>query len=147
MVYKKGEMLSNMLLFATQKHAGQFDTSGQPYILHPLFVMNLLETNDEDLQCIALGHDLVEDCKVTYQELFDMGFSSRVVQGIRDLTKVPGETKEDYKAKVKSNPDAIKVKRCDLRHNSDITRLKDLTPRNIERTIFYHEFYTELKDL
>lgn len=144
---KKGEMLSCMLMFATSCHDGQFDKAGQPYILHPLKVMGLLDTDDEELQCIALGHDLVEDCGVTYQGLKDRGFSERVVEGIRCMTKVPGETKDEYKEKVKSNPDSVKVKMCDLRHNSDITRLKDLTPKNIERTIFYHQFYTELKNL
>lgn len=144
---QKGELLSRMLVFVTQKHHGQFDKSGMPYILHPLTVMNLLQTDDEELQCIALGHDLVEDCKITYQDLWDQGFTERIIEGIRSMTKVPGETKEEYKAKVKANPDAVKVKMCDLRHNSDITRLKDLTPKNIERTMFYHQFYTELKAL
>ena len=146
-MYERGEMLSNMLLFATNKHSGQFDKSGQPYILHPLRLMYMLKTEDEELQCIALGHDLVEDCDVTYVDLAKQGFSHRIIQGIRDLTKVPGETRGEYRAKVKSNPDAIKVKMCDLRHNSDITRLKGLTPADIERTIYYHEFYTELKNL
>jgi len=146
-MYERGEMLSNMILFATNKHSGQFDKSGQPYILHPLRLMYMLKTEDEELQCIALGHDLVEDCDVTYVDLAKQGFSHRIIQGIRDLTKVPGETRGEYRAKVKSNPDAIKVKMCDLRHNSDITRLKGLTPADIERTIYYHEFYTELKNL
>ena len=144
---QKGELLSRMLLFATNAHHGQFDKSGQPYILHPITVMHMLQTDDEELQCIALGHDLVEDCKVTYQDLWDQGFTERIIEGIRAMTKIPGETKDEYKTKVKSSPDAIKVKMCDLRHNSDITRLKDLTPKNIERTIFYHQFYTELKNL
>lgn len=144
---QKGELLSRMLIFATQKHHGQFDKSGMPYILHPLTVMNMLQTDDEELQCIALGHDLVEDCKVTYQDLWDQGFNERIIEGIKAMTKIAGETKDEYKAKVKSNPDAVQVKMCDLRHNSDITRLKDLTPKNIERTIFYHQFYTELKAL
>ena len=144
---QKGELLSRMLLFATNAHHGQFDKSGQPYILHPITVMHMLQTDDEELQCIALGHDLVEDCKVTYQDLWDQGFTERVIEGIKSMTKVPGETKEEYKAKVKSNPDAVQVKMCDLRHNSDITRLKDLTPKNVERTIYYHQFFTELKAL
>lgn len=143
----KGELLSRMLVFATQWHQDQFDKSGMPYILHPLTVMNMLQTEDEELQCIALGHDLVEDCKVTYQDLSDQGFTKRIIEGIKAMTKIPGETKDEYKSKVKSNPDAVKVKMCDLRHNSDITRLKDLTTKSIERTIFYHQFYTELKDL
>lgn len=38
----KGEMLSDMILLATERHAGQFDKGGRPYILHPLTVMHRL---------------------------------------------------------------------------------------------------------
>jgi (p)ppGpp synthase/HD superfamily hydrolase len=57
----KGEQLSRMLVLATNRHDGQFDKGGNPYILHPLKVMHYLKTDDEELMCIALGHDLVED--------------------------------------------------------------------------------------
>ena len=144
---KNGEMLSNMLVLATNAHAGQFDKSGSPYILHPLKVMHYLKTDDEELNCIALGHDVVEDTDVTYAKLREVGMSERVINGIRALTKVPGETLDEYKVRVKVNPDAIKVKRCDLRHNSDIRRLKGVTEKDIKRTVKYHEFYNELKDL
>ena len=68
---KKGEMLGAMLLLATNAHAGQFDKGGNPYILHPLRVMSFLKTDDEELQCIALGHDVIEDTSVTYRDLID----------------------------------------------------------------------------
>ena len=66
---KNGEMLSTMLVLATQKHFCQYDKGGKPYILHPLRVMYQLKTDDEELNCIALGHDLVEDTDVTYSML------------------------------------------------------------------------------
>lgn len=118
------KMLNDMLVLATTKHAGQYDRGGNPYILHPLTVMQYLETTDEELQCIAVAHDLVEDTDVTLDELREMGFSERVIAGIAALTKVDGESYDDYKIRVKANPDAIKVKMQDLRHNSDIRRLK-----------------------
>jgi hypothetical protein len=86
--------------------------------------MYYLKSEDEELQCIALGHDLVEDTETTYTELRELGFTERVVKGIQALTKVPGETNEEYMARIKANPDAIRVKLQDLRHNSDIRRLK-----------------------
>ena len=79
---KKGEMLDKMLLLATNAHHGQFDKGGQPYILHPLKVMHYLNTDDEELQCMAIGHDLVEDTRVTFAELHERGFSERVINGI-----------------------------------------------------------------
>jgi hypothetical protein len=37
------------------------------------------------------------------------------------------------------------VKMEDLRHNSDIRRLKGVRPKDIERMVRYHEFYLDLK--
>jgi (p)ppGpp synthase/HD superfamily hydrolase len=141
---KKGEMLAKMLVLATTKHHNQFDRGGNPYILHPLKVMHYLRSEDEELQCIALGHDLVEDTSTTYQELTHLGMTDRVVDGIRSLTKVRGETLEEYKARVFSNPDSMRVKLCDLRHNSDIRRLKGVTQKDLERVQRYHQFYLEI---
>ena len=144
-------MLSNMLIIATQRHDGQFDKGGMPYILHPLKVMHYLRSEDEELQCIALGHDLIEDTFNHISEgvgfLYSRGFSKRVILGIAAMTKVDGQTYEEYKSLVKANPDAVKVKMADLRHNSDIRRLKGVTQKDIERIEKYHRFYLELQEI
>lgn len=142
---KKGEMLSKMLVIATLAHADQFDKGGNPYILHPLRVMSYLKTTDEELQCIAIGHDTVEDTTVTYKELRDAGMSERVIAGIAALTKVPGETYEEYKEKVFANVDAMQVKMCDLRHNTDLRRLKGVTDKDLDRMAKYQRFYFEIQ--
>jgi hypothetical protein len=72
------------------------------------------------------------------------GLSLRVIEGVAALTKLPGEDYESYKNKVKQNPDAIKVKMADLRHNSDIRRLKGITQKDIDRVVKYQQFYMEL---
>lgn len=145
----RGEMLAKMLLLATNRHHGVFDKGGSPYILHPLKVMHYTKSDDEEIQCIALGHDLLEDTCTTTEELLELGFSQRVVDGIAALTKRQGESLENYKARVKANPDAIRVKMADLRHNSDIRRLKrrEVTEKDIQRTVKYQQFYLELKTL
>lgn len=142
---KKGELLNKMLVLATNRHAGQFDRGGNPYILHPLKVMYYLKSNDEELQCIALAHDLVEDTDTTYTELREMGFTDRIIEGIAALTKVPGESYDEYKVRVKANADAVKVKMADLRHNTDVRRLKGVTDRDLARMEKYHRFYMELQ--
>ena len=142
---RKGELLNKMLVLATTRHAGQFDRGGNPYILHPLKVMYYLKSNDEELQCIALAHDLVEDTDTTYSELREMGFPERVIQGIAALTKNPGESYDEYKLRVKNNPDAVKVKMADLRHNTDVRRLKGVTEKDLARMEKYHRFYMELR--
>mgnify|MGYP001591023627 CR=1 FL=1 len=140
----KGLMLSKMLSLVVEAFAGVYDKGGRPYVLHCLQVMMWLDEDDEELQCIGLGHDLLEDTSVTEARLIELGFSRRVIDGIKALTKVQGETYEEYKAKVKANRDAVKVKMKDLRHNSDIRRLKGLRAKDIERVARYHAFYVEL---
>ncbi len=141
---QKGELLGKMLVLATNRHAGQFDRGKNPYILHPLKVMHYLKTDDEELQCIALAHDLVEDTDTTFAELKAMGFTDRIIEGIRSLTKMPGESYDDYKVRVACNPDAVKVKMADLRHNTDVRRLKGVTQKDLDRMEKYHRFYIEL---
>jgi len=142
---KKGEMLDKMLVIVTNAHSGQFDRGGAPYILHPLKVMHYLKSEDEELMCMALGHDVIEDTKVTYKDLRDAGISERVIAGIRALTKVPGETYDEYKERVFTSKDAMRVKMADLRHNTDIRRLKGVTEKDIARMAKYHLFYTEIE--
>lgn len=143
----KREKLGEMIVIAANKHAGQFDKGGHPYILHVMAVMYLVESEDDEVKQIAAGHDLVEDTETTYSELRSLGFSERVIDGIRSLTKVPGETYEEYKEKVKRNRDAILVKMADLKHNSDISRLKGLRQKDFDRMAKYMAFYAELSAL
>ena len=142
---KRGELLGNMIVIATNAHAGQFDRGGNPYILHPLRVMSYLKTDDEELMCIALAHDVIEDTSVTYHDLREAGMTERIIAGIRSLTKQPGQTYEEYKAGVFANVDAMRVKMSDLRHNTDIRRLKGVTEKDIARMAKYHQFYMEIK--
>jgi (p)ppGpp synthase/HD superfamily hydrolase len=134
-----------MLVLAVTRHAGQYDKAGKPYILHVLAVMHKLRTEDEELNCIALGHDLIEDTDTTFAELKEKGFTDRIINGIRNLTKIPGETTEEYMARVMSSVDSIRVKLCDLQHNSDIRRLKGLTEKDFKRLQKYNKMYLELK--
>ncbi len=141
----KGTLLARMLVLATNAHDGQFDKGGNPYILHPLKVMHYLKSTDEELMCMALGHDIIEDTDVTYADLRDAGMTDRIIEGIRALTKVKGETYDEYKDRVFANKDAMRVKMADLRHNTDIRRLKGITDKDIARMTKYHTFYMELK--
>lgn len=141
---KKGEMLSQAILIATNAHAGQFDKGGLPYILHPLKVMHYLKSSDEELMCIAVLHDVVEDTKTTYAELIEAGMSDRVIAGLRGVTKMPGQTVQEYKDGVFANVDSMRVKLADLRHNTDIRRLKGVTEKDIQRMVKYQIFYQEI---
>jgi len=145
MTMKRGTLLNAMLVITTNAHAGQYDRGGNPYILHPLKVMHYLKTDDEELQCIALGHDVIEDTDTTYADLRAAGMTERIINGISALTKVPGETYDEYKRRVFGNVDAMRVKLCDLRHNTDIRRLKGVSERDLERMAKYQRFYLEIR--
>lgn len=141
----KGEMLAKALVIATNAHAGQFDKGGAPYILHPLKVMHYLKSTDEELQCIALLHDVIEDTDVTYIDLGVEGMGLRVIEGVMALTKQRGFSYDQYKDQVFKNMDAMRVKMADLRHNSDIRRLKGVSEKDIARVAKYMQFYTEIQ--
>lgn len=141
---KKGEMLAKMLVIVTNAHAGQFDKGGNPYVLHPLKVMHYLKSDDEELMCIALGHDVIEDTNVTFRDLRDAGMTERVIVGISGVTKMPGQTQEEYEDGVCSNVDCMRVKKADLRHNSDIRRLKGVTDKDIARIAKYMKFHARI---
>ena len=142
---KKGELLGKVLVLATNAHAGQFDRGGTPYIMHPLKVMHYLKTDDEELQCVALLHDVIEDTTMTWNDLREAGCTPRVLAAVNALTKMPGQSYDEYKEGVFANEDAMRVKTCDLRHNTDIRRLKGVTQKDIERIAKYNQFYLEIQ--
>jgi hypothetical protein len=61
------------------------------------------------------------------------------------MTKLPGQTHEEYKQQIFANKDAMRVKMADLQHNSDIRRLKGVTEKDIARMAKYHVFYLEIR--
>lgn len=143
---QKGQMIGKMIVLATNAHAGQFDKGGRPYILHPLSVMHILNSDDEELQCMAVGHDLLEDTDTTLEQLVEAGMTQRVIEGILAVTKMPGESKDTYKAKVMASQDAMRVKKADLKHNSDFSRLKGVKEKDFARMATYMLFYQEIED-
>jgi len=132
--------LAEMYSLVAMRFHRHLDKSGRPYVEHCYHVANALRPYGMTLQAIGCGHDLIEDTHTTYQELYSMGFSDEIVDGIRCVTKVPGESKEEYRAKVISNDRAILVKIEDIDHNSDLRRLKGVRPKDFERHVEYMEF-------
>jgi len=142
---KRGEMLGKMIVLATNAHAGQFDKGGRPYILHPLAVMGLCESEDEEVLATAVLHDVIEDCNVTWDELIEAGATDKVIRAVMALTKMPGQSYEAYKKAIKEDPAACIVKMADLKHNGDFRRLKGVTEKDTKRMAKYMVFYAELE--
>lgn len=70
----------------------------------------------ETLVSIAYLHDVMEDCGVTYEQLVGR-FGVCIAKSVEAMTKVKGESYEDYMAKVIANELARKVKVCDTMSN------------------------------
>lgn len=118
-----------------EAHAGQLDKSGIPYVNHPLHVAESM--TDEYSTAVALLHDVVEDTSYTAHDLREMGFPDEVVDALELLTHREGVPYLDYVRKAATNEIARAVKIADLRHNSDLTRLDDVTPADRERVAKY----------
>ena len=142
----KQEQLARAIQIATNAHTGQFDKGGKPYILHPLHLMNQL-LFDTQLATIAVLHDAIEDSdgEVTISMLQNEGFSERVCCAVDLLTHRNNSNYLDVYIKgICSNIDAIRVKRKDLEHNSDISRLKGVTQKDLARMEKYHTAFVTL---
>lgn len=105
------------LQIATLAHAGQTDRDGEAYILHPLFV-GLMGNTDEE-RCAGFLHDVIEDCGITAEELVDKGIPMSVVNALQLLTHKKEIAYMDYVQGIidSRNPIALKVKYNDLKHN------------------------------
>ena len=140
--------LAKAISLASDVFINKKDKAGQPYILHCIRVMNnLCHDADDELKIIAMLHDVVEDTAITDDNLREMGFSTRVLQAVASLTHDKEEDYMEYVKKLAYNSDARQVKMADLRDNSDITRLKGLTKKDLDRMQKYHTAYTYLKDV
>ena len=56
------------------------DKGGFPYMLHLLYVYRHVDSKDEKI--IALLHDIIEDKKITKDDLLDFGFPSKIVEDV-----------------------------------------------------------------
>jgi (p)ppGpp synthase/HD superfamily hydrolase len=128
---KYNQLLELAIKVATEAHAGQVDKGGKPYINHPQAVAASL-TNTE-YKIVAYLHDVCEDTSITFDDLKDMGFTYRIVNSIRLLTKTDELTYEEYLRRLRMDSCARAVKMADLKHNMDITRIPNPSEKDYAR--------------
>lgn len=116
---------------ADKAHKGQFDKAGANYINHPVTVAGFVDTPEE--KAAAYLHDTLEDTDVTADDLRIAGIPENVVNAVEILTHEKSKDYFDYLKLVKSNDIAKAVKLADLKHNSDIDRLKEITDKDVKR--------------
>src|SRR5918911_1529910 len=83
------DLLRRAYLFSAREHKGQTRRSGEPYLVHPLEVANILAELKLDPTCVATGllHDIVEDTN-TSLEIIEEGFGQEIAHLVDGLTKI-----------------------------------------------------------
>ena len=137
-------LLEKALQIATDAHLYQVDKAGVPYIFHPIRVSNRCSTDDERI--VALLHDTIEDTEVTAEYLLMEGFPRNIVDAILSVTRNEDENYEDFIKRSRLNPIGRQVKLHDLEDNMDITRLNELTDKDLYRLNKYIKAYKYLKE-
>ena len=111
-------------------HKGQVDKAGVDYINHPLTVAS--KCKSEKAKIVALLHDVVEDTKVTLDDL-RLFFDDEIVDAIDLLTHREGDAYVTYLSRIKNNEIARIVKLADLENNMDLSRLPNPTEWDYQR--------------
>ena len=144
---KKIASLDAAIAIAASAFEGTFDKGGHPYILHCLHVMRRVERLGTEAMIAAVLHDLIEDTDWTAEKLLRRGFEPHTVSLIVLLTHQENEPYMEYIMRISVSPSARAIKMADLRHNSDIHRMKGLREKDMTRLKKYHEAYAFLKDI
>ena len=89
--------------FAERVHGGQRRLSGEPYIIHPVYVASILTEIGIDAPTIAAGllHDTVEDCKDVTLDVIRQEFGEEVamlVDGVTKLSQLDFTDREERQA-------------------------------------------------
>ena len=110
------ERIAGAARFACKAHEGQKRRSGEPYIIHPYAVAEILISMNMDVDTVIAGllHDTMEDTETTYETL-----AEEFGKTVADL--VEGETKiSTLKAKNKSQQEAETIRKMFFAMSKDV---------------------------
>jgi len=152
------ETLSKAYNFALKAHKNQKRDSGDPYLIHPVAVADILSDLKLDSATIATGllHDTIEDTEITYQKVKDE-FGKEVadlVDGVTKISELEGKIIQNSKAEnirkliLATSKDirVLLVKLADRLHN--MRTLNSITSENKKKRISEEtmEIYAPLAD-
>ncbi len=96
------ELVRKAYEFSQKNHAGQSRASGEPYLVHPLSVAQVLAEMKMDAVAIAAGllHDSVEDTSVTIVDIRkEFGEQvAHIVEGVTKISQIDFATREEQQA-------------------------------------------------
>lgn len=144
--------LQDCIDLATFAHRHQSDKAGEPYITHPLRVLESVKAQGAQsyVQMAAILHDVTEDTPFTCQMLIDLGVPEAAVGIVqlldRDYSKLTfynggyeydpkykGNPSDFYYYNIRRNPGALIVKKADIGDNTQPWRLEYLDKPTQER--------------
>ena len=121
--------LFDAFTFADAEHHGQLRKSGEPYIIHPIAVAEIVADLGLDVDSViaALLHDTIEDTRATHADVakrFGLTVAD-LVEGVTKLTKIQFVTKEEEQMEnlrkmlmaMAEDIRVILIKVCDRLHN------------------------------
>src|SRR5688572_14313854 len=96
------ELLRRAYVFSAREHKGQVRHSGEPYLVHPLEVADLLADMKLDVVAVSAGllHDVVEDTLTTPERITELFGAevSHVVEGVTKIGAIPFSSSEERQA-------------------------------------------------
>jgi guanosine-3',5'-bis(diphosphate) 3'-pyrophosphohydrolase len=96
------ELLRRAYVFSALEHKGQVRHSGEPYLIHPLEVADILADMKLDVVCVAAGllHDVVEDTLTTIDRIRDTFGEdvAHIVEGVTKISAIPFSSSEERQA-------------------------------------------------
>jgi GTP diphosphokinase / guanosine-3',5'-bis(diphosphate) 3'-diphosphatase len=137
------ELVRKAYEYSQKNHAGQTRASGEPYLVHPLSVAQVLAELKMDAVAIAAGllHDSVEDTSVTIVDIRkEFGEQvAHIVEGVTKISQIDFATREEQQAEnlrkmMLAMVDDIRVvliKLADRLHN--MRTLEHLTPERQQK--------------
>ncbi len=110
------ETLNKAYKFAVKAHQNQKRDSGDPYVIHPVAVANILTDLKLDSATIATGllHDTIEDTYATYQTIKEE-FGQEVADLVEGVTKI-----SEFENQAKINSRAENFRKLILATSKDI---------------------------
>lgn len=123
--------LEDCIVFAVKAHEGQKDKIGEPYIFHPLRVMESL--NDQASRMTAILHDVVEDTSWEPGDLEKLGLREDVLTAVKMMTRDKTTDYWEYLSELAYDHIALRVKIADIRDNMSPARLYKLEHATRER--------------
>lgn len=131
------ELVAKALEIAYQAHANQVDKSGKPYIGHIERVAARMKS--DEAKCVALMHDVLEDTQLLTVAEMRRLFGDAITDGVLAVTRRDGEDYAAFVRRAGENRLGREVKIADLIDNSNLSRLEQVTIRDVQRQRKYND--------